>query len=115
MTAALVGAPTVVVLPTFAVNVMLGIAVVARATVDWARGTVGDGLFAPVIGATVTVGGTSVGVGDGGCVHGSDLPPGVLPLTSGMTNPTARARTRVTTVSRMGEDRSPTCISCSWT
>jgi hypothetical protein len=92
-----------------------GDAVVERIAVDWARASVGDGGLVPVSGSAVAVGGKPDEVGDGGGVHGSELPPGVLPLMNGMTNPTTRARTSVMTISGILERRSPKRISRSWT
>jgi hypothetical protein len=96
MTAALVGAPAAA-----------GVATVERLAVGWTRVAVGDVDFAPAFGRAVAVGGTLVGVGDGGGVHGCGLPPRELPAASGMINPTARARMIVMTANRMVEDRSP--------
>jgi hypothetical protein len=109
MIAVLVGAPV-----TAGATVAANVATVTRVAVDWTRVVVGDVDFAPVLGRAVAVGGTLVGVGDGGGVHGCGLPPSELPAASGMINPTARARTIVMTANRMVVDRSPKRIAHSW-
>jgi len=106
MTAALVGA-------TVAVGASLCVAFIERVATDRVRVVVDAADLVSAVARAVAIGRTFVGVGDGGGVHGCGLPPGGLPPASGITNPTARASTRVMTVNRMVEDRSPRRISRS--